>query len=92
MKSILEQSDQNVPKIHSVNKLYALITKNTDFTLPVTEDELDLIDDIYIDTRYPGNFGLLPSGFPEKDDAELLYNIAEKVYNSTIQYLKRKSN
>jgi len=80
LKAILEEYEQNVPKIHSVNRLYSLITENTDITLPVTGDELDLIDDVYIDTRYPGNFGLLPSGFPKKEEAKLLFDISEKLF------------
>lgn len=83
LKAILEEYDQNVPKIHGVNRLYSLITANTDITLPVTADELDFIDDVYIDTRYSGNFGLLPSGFPKKDDAGFLLDIAEKLYKTT---------
>ncbi len=80
LKAILEEYDQNVPKIHGVNRLYSLITENTDITLPVTGDELDFTDDVYIDTRYPGNLALLPSGFPGKDEARLLFDIAEKLY------------
>jgi len=82
MKAILEEYDQNVPKIHGVNRLYSLITTNAGITLPVNGDELDFIDDVYIDTRYPGNFGLLPSGFPKKDEARFLLDIAEKLYKA----------
>lgn len=66
LKAILEEYDQNVPKIHGVNRFYSLVKANTDVKLHITADELDFIDDVYIDTRYPGNFGLLPSGFPKK--------------------------
>ncbi len=83
LKAILEEYDQNVPKIHGVNKLYSLITEHTDIRLPVTDDELDFIDDVYIDTRYPGNFGLLPSGFPQKNEAKLLFDIAQKLYEAS---------
>lgn len=80
MKAILEEYNLNVPKIHGIVKLDELIKEKTKIILSVTNDELDLIDDIYIDTRYPGNFGLLPAGFPTKDDATNLLDIAEKVY------------
>jgi len=86
-KAILEEHNQKIPRIHGVTRLYALITKNTDITLPVTGDELDFIDDVYIDTRYPSNFGLLPSGFPKKSEAKLLFDIAEKLYNAIIEFL-----
>ena len=88
MKGILEEKNLTVPKIHGVIKLYELILKNTNITLPITDDELDLIDDVYIDTRYPGSLGLLPSGFPSKAEAEELFAIAEKVHKATIKTLK----
>lgn len=89
MKAFLEEYNLNVPKIHGVVKLNELIKENTKIILPVTDDELDLIDDIYIDTRYPGNFGLLPSGFPTKDDATTLLGIAENVYSETMKNLDK---
>ena len=88
MKGILEEKNLTVPKIHGVINLYELILKNTNITLPITDDELDLIDDVYIDTRYPGSLGLLPSGFPSKAEAEELFAIAEKVHKATIKTLK----
>ncbi|MFQ5842630.1 MAG: HEPN domain-containing protein [Thermodesulfobacteriota bacterium] len=42
-----------------------------------------LHDAVYIDTRYPSGIGLLPSGFPTKEDAQGLLKIAEKVYRET---------
>ncbi|MGR3317988.1 MAG: HEPN domain-containing protein [Candidatus Anammoxibacter sp.] len=89
MKAFLEEYNLNVPEIHGVVKLHELIKENTKIILPVTDDELDLIDDIYIDTRYPGNFGLLPSGFPTKDDATTLLCIAENVYLETMKKLDK---
>jgi HEPN domain-containing protein len=52
-------------------------------SLSLDEDELDLLDAVYIDTRYPSGIGLLPSGFPTKEDAYGLLKIAEKVYRET---------
>jgi HEPN domain-containing protein len=36
MKAILEEYNQNIPKIHGIHKLYSLVKKNTSITLPVT--------------------------------------------------------
>ena len=89
LKAILEEHNQYLPKIHGVTKLYELVRKNTNISLPISDDELDLVDNVYIDARYPGNFGLLPSGFPTKDDAASLFSIAKNVYQSTINELKQ---
>ena len=89
LKAILEEHNQNIPKIHGVTKLYELVRENTNISLPISDEELDLVDNVYIDTRYPGNFGLLPSGFPTKDDAASLFSIAKNVYQSTVYELKQ---
>ena len=89
LKAILEEVNLDIPRIHGIHRLNALVKEKAEHTLPVSEDELDSIDDIYIDTRYPGNFGLLPSGFPSKEQAEKFIELAERVYNSTITLLKK---
>jgi hypothetical protein len=53
----------------------------------VTEDELDLVDAVYIDSRYPSGIGLLPSGFPTKEDARELLRIAEEIHSETARRL-----
>ena len=60
--------------------------------LPITADELDFIDDVYIDTRYPSNFGLLPSGFPKKTEANFLFAIAEKSYGAITELLAKPTD
>ena len=92
LKAVLEEYDQKIPRIHSVTRLYALIAEHTNVILPITADELDFIDDVYIDTRYPSNFGLLPSGFPQKSESKKLFDTAEKLYTATMKRLSRDLN
>ncbi len=80
LKAYMEENSIPIPKIHSVVKLHALITEHTEISLSVSEEDLDLVDLVYIDTRYPSGLGLLPSGFPIKEDAVELINIAKAVY------------
>ncbi len=89
LKAILEESNLDVPRIHGIHRLNTLIKEKAKYILPISDDEIDSIDDIYIDTRYPSNFGLLPSGFPSKEEAEKFITLAEKVYNSTIKSLNK---
>lgn len=51
----------------------------------LNEDVFDQINQVYIDTRYPGDSSLLPEVKPSKskvieflDEAEKIYNIAEQ--------------
>jgi HEPN domain-containing protein len=87
MKALLEEHEVQVPKIHSVVRLFGIITENIELNLKVDEDALNLIDDIYIDTRYPTGLGLLPSGFPSKKEAAEVLKITENIYDNVMQYL-----
>jgi HEPN domain-containing protein len=80
LKAYLEEKAIKIPKIHSVVKLYCMIPTDESRALDIKEAELDMVDLVYIDTRYPSGFGLLPSGFPTDNDAKGILEIAEKVY------------
>lgn len=72
-KAILEYRGDNVQKIHSTFRLYYLIE---DFFSIDNPGLLDTIDTLYIESRYPGNLGLLPDGKPSLDEAQEFYNFA----------------
>ena len=54
------------------------------------ESALNLVDDIYIDTRYPSGIGLLPSGFPSKEESAELLVIAEQIYNNVVKFFSEE--
>ena len=87
LKALLEEDGVPVPHIHSVVKLHSLLRENSPISLSVAEDELDLVDSVYIDSRYPSGIGLLPSGFPTKEDAQELLRIAEEIHAQTTRRL-----
>jgi len=87
LKALLEENGVLVPHIHSVVKLNSLVMEEAGTSLNLDEDELDLVDAVYIDTRYPSGLGLLPSGFPTREDAREILRIAERVYNETSEHL-----
>lgn len=90
LKAILEEHEIQVPRIHSVVRLFGIIIENIQLTFKIDEDALNLVDDIYIDTRYPSGLGLLPSGFPSKQEAAEVLKIAENIYDNALLYLSRK--
>lgn len=87
LKAYLEEKAINIPKIHSVVKLFSMIPADDRASFDIKEDELDMVDLVYIDTRYPSGFGLLPSGFPTDTDAKELFEVAEKVYASITEVI-----
>jgi HEPN domain-containing protein len=87
LKALLEENGVPVPHIHNIVKLGALLQEEGKISISLDEDELDLVDAVYIDTRYPTGLGLLPSGFPKKEDANMILRIAEKFYEETSERL-----
>jgi len=84
-KSILEYKEHKVPKTHDVLSLYNTIKKI--FFIDINEDMLDKLNALYVDARYPGEFGLLPDGKPTIVEAKEFYEFAKYVYNVVTKYL-----
>ncbi|MFO7761666.1 MAG: HEPN domain-containing protein [Thermodesulfobacteriota bacterium] len=77
-KALLEEHDIETPKIHNLVTLSGKVE-------PFIENEMDesllkTLDLLYIGSRYPGDFGLLPDGKPSLQEAREFYSFAEKVY------------
>ena len=78
-KALLEERDGIVPRIHTLETLLARITKYV-----VIDAELDLLDDLdklYVDARYPADFGLLPDGKPTVEEAIAFNELAIYIHN-----------
>ena len=67
---------------HSLTVLYGKI--NSYISLDFDKTTLILLDDLYIDARYPGDMGLLPDGKPTITEALSFYEIASNI-NKTIK-------
>ena len=76
-----------VPKEHSTIKLYGLVkdTLKTDIDYDLLTD----MDDLYINSRYPSDFGLMPQGKPTLENAKEFYEFALKVYEEVGEILGR---
>lgn len=86
-KAVLEEHSIHIPKIHNLKKLYSMFPDQVIEQVSIDLDELDMMDQIYIDSRYPADFGLLPSGIPTQKDADLIYQIAEDICKSIFKLL-----
>jgi HEPN domain-containing protein len=86
IKAILELYEVTVPKTHSILKLSKVAEEFFDIGDKETADELDKL---YIDTRYPGDFGLLPDGKPTSEKARALYRFARNIYADTEIIVKK---
>lgn len=86
LKAILEENGKHVPRIHNTKELFRqvqhLISIDVDFTF------FELIDSIYTESRYPASMGLLPSGFPSKEQADDVFNQTEHLVNVLSEILR----
>ena len=90
LKSILEYYGEDVPKIHQVKKLFNLTAKYITFEIDM--EMVFKIDTLYIDSRYPGDMGLLPYGKPTLDDAIEFYDFALRVFDKVCIHLQLDKN
>lgn len=78
MKAILEEYEIDYPKIRKLVKLKTLVPVELK---DIDEDMLFILDDLYIESRYPGELGLLPNGKPTLEDAKEFYQFAQQLFN-----------
>lgn len=48
------------------------------------------LDSLYIESRYPGEFGLLPEGKPTIKQSYLFFDFAKNVHTTIRSYLENK--
>ena len=83
LKAYIEYKNDRVPKIHKIQTLVDMI--DLDFS---KDDELiQILDTLYIESRYPGDMGLLPYGKPTLNDAKKFYEFAQEVFNKVCKIL-----
>jgi HEPN domain-containing protein len=80
LKAILEESDIAAVKTHSLTRLYKLIESQTSILADIDQDMLDRLEAVYIESRYPGEMGLLPYGKPTQAEANDFYSFACQLY------------
>ncbi len=84
-KAVLEEHATKVPKEHSTLKLYGRVADLA--RLDVDAEILTDLDGLYVESRYPGELGLLPNGKPTFADARLFYDCAQSVYEQVKRIL-----
>ena len=76
-KAVLEEYEKSVPRIHDLITLNSKIEKH--LKLEVDSDLLNQLNELYIDARYPAEFGLLPGGKPPKELSPKMYRLAQDI-------------
>ena len=77
-KAIIEEQDKPSIKSHDLLRLQL----NSDIKLSDSETILlSMINEVYIDSRYPGELGLLPNGKPTLSEAGAFIKLCDSIYN-----------
>ena len=75
LKALLVEAGVKVRKTHSIRELKATLTE-LDMKVPITEDAIDLLDSIYLPSKYPLG-DVLPDFEPDQSMCERCIAIAE---------------
>lgn len=87
-KAVIEEFDLGIKKTHSLEMLFSKVKGKV--ALNLETDILILLDQLYIDARYPGELGLLPEGKPNLKEAQMFFNFAKEVYQTIKTELESK--
>jgi HEPN domain-containing protein len=83
-KALIEYHQIQFIKTHNLEKLY----KNINDLIDIDYDKLELINELYIESRYPGDMGLLPEGKPSMHDAKEFYEFALSIFKQISQKIQ----
>ena len=76
-KAIIEEFDLGFIKTHSLEVLYNII--HDKIMIKSDPDLLIILDQLYIDSRYPGQMGLLPNGKPTLKESKQFFKLAREI-------------
>jgi len=86
LKSLLIEKGTGLIKSHSIRQLIHALAEHQ-ITITMSEDEIDLIDSIYLPSKYP-LMSVLPKFLPDKKLCEKCINIASQIKSSVLDLLK----
>jgi HEPN domain-containing protein len=81
-KAILEDREESIPRTHDLHRLHQLAMGGFPKTVHLDRKLLDELSTIYLDSRYPSDLGLLPSGRPTAQDAQRYLESIQSFYNA----------
>lgn len=90
-KALLADDGKDIPKIHDIRRLH----KMSEPRIKLDERELKIllkINELYVESRYPGDMGLLPYGKPTLQDAREFYEFALKIFDKVCKLVNIDQN
>lgn len=78
-KAIIEECLTEPQKTHNLYRLHELV-KPFIKNLVIDLEMLEKLNELYIDSRYPSDLGLLPNGKPSVNEAKDFFDFANQFY------------
>ena len=79
LKALIATFKQPIPRTHNLIRLHKICEDLLESEIKFSSEKLLLLNDIYIDSRYPADFGVLPSGQPSEQEAMIAYSNAKDI-------------
>jgi HEPN domain-containing protein len=86
IKAVLESGDHRIPKIHDLEVL--LSRAEAILKLAINEEVLKKLNEVYIDSRYPSDVGLIPNGIPSSQTINDFLNFTKNLYKKIAEHLE----
>jgi HEPN domain-containing protein len=87
LKAVLEEHEMGSVRIHNLERLFEIVRDYIQLTVDPVLTEM--LDKLYVDARYPGDLGLLPSGKPTLEYAEKFHDFARAIYETIQNEMRR---
>jgi HEPN domain-containing protein len=85
MKAVFEEFEIPVIRTHNIETLFIKI--KSEISIDLDERIVAELDRIYLDARYPGDYGLMPYGKPTPEEARNYYEEAKSIRSSIAKEL-----
>jgi HEPN domain-containing protein len=91
-KSLIASYNKEIPRTHNLIRLHNICEDLYEDKLEIDNEALIFLNDVYIDSRYPADFGILPSGQTGAEEAERAYAHAKKIDSFLRPIIKKNIN
>ena len=78
-KSLIASFNKEIPRTHNLIRLHNICEDLYDDELDIDNEALIFLNDVYLDSRYPADFGILPSGQTGAEEAEKAFVYAKNI-------------
>ena len=87
LKAIIEEYEMGHMRIHNLERLFEIVKPHLSFDIDIVQ--IENLDKLYVDARYPADLGLLPYGKPSTEDAKSFRESAQAVIAGVRSHLEK---